>query len=679
MDTESVRERVNELREFIERANYAYYVGQQPLMPDAEWDALFDELSKLEADHPELVTADSPTQRVGAVEAVSTDFRPVKHALPMLSLAKANSEAEVRAWDDRVRRLLGAASGEPLQYSCEPKYDGLSVELVYRDGRLETGSTRGDGYVGEDVTPNLRTLPSIPPRLSSAAPPLVEVRGEVFMPVDRFQELNKRLEAEGKPPFANPRNAAAGSLRQKDPQVTRGRPLEFFAHGIGRFEGLDRATHSETLAALKELGLPATECRVAGSLQDVAEFYAGLLAERDRLPYEMDGIVVKVDDFQRQTQLGWVARSPRWAVAWKFPPVQRRTKILRILPSVGRTGAITPFAELEPVMLSGARVKLASLFNLDEIRRKDIREGDVALVQRGGEVIPNVVAVFPEERPPGGLPEWQLPAACPACGAKIERAEGEAMAYCTGARCPAQLTQRIFHFGSRTAMDITGLGEKTIQQLIDAGLVQDVGDLFFLTADQLLELERMGQKSVEKLLAAIHDARDRSTARLIHGLGIRHVGETAAQILAQEFPRVDDLATATVERLVEISGIGPVVANSVATFFGNPDNKAVLEKLRRAGVRLEEESRSDRPQPLAGQTFVLTGTFESYRREELKSLLEGFGAKVASSVSNKTDYVVAGADPGSKLDKARQLGRPVLDEAALKELLSTLPKEPAKE
>lgn len=669
-DIAKTQARVDELRAEIERANRAYYVGETPIMTDAEWDTLFDELSTLEKEHPELVTPDSPTQRVGAVDAVSTDFRPVRHAVPMLSLAKANSEGEVREWDARVRKLLELGPDAPVTYACEPKYDGLSIELLYQDGELVTGSTRGDGFVGEDVTPNIRTLKRIPHRLAGKATPvLVEIRGEIYMPIDAFQKLNKGLEAEGKPIFANPRNSAAGSLRQKDPKITRTRQLEFVAYGLGRHEGLDVGRHVETLAAIRDLGVPATETRMAASLEEIAEFYNGLLKQRDALPYEMDGIVIKVDDIGQQESLGFVSRSPRWAIAWKFPPVQRRTKILRITPSVGRTGAITPFAELEPVMLSGARVKQASLFNLDEIRRKDIREGDIALVQRGGEVIPNIVKVYPDERPPEGLPEWQMPEHCPACGAAIERTEGEAVAFCTGARCPVQLVQRIFHFGGRSAMDVEGLGEKTILQLIEAGLVQDIGDLYSLTREQLLTLERMGPKSADNLLAAIEASKDRPLARLVYSLGIRHVGETVAQLLARAFHKLDDLAVADETALLAIRGIGPMVAKSVVKFFQNADTRVVLDKLRRVGVRLEDEASPAGPQPFAGKTFVLTGSFDGYSRNDLKALLEQLGAKVASSVSKTTDYVVAGADPGSKLDKATELGRPILDEAGMNALL----------
>ena len=669
MDLEGARERVDFLRKEIERANYAYYVADAPILSDAEWDTLFDELERLEVEYPELASPDSPTRRVGA-KAISTDFRPVKHSLPMLSLGKANTEAEVEEWDARIRRLLGLNSDAPIQYSCEPKYDGTSIELVYRQGILETASTRGDGFVGEDVTPNVRTIALVPKRLAAKPPPaLVEVRGEVFMPIEAFQQLNRSLEKEGKPVFANPRNSAAGSLRQKDPESTRARALDFLAHGVGSCQGVELRSHSQSLAALRELGVPTTESRVMSSITELTGFYNDLLDRRAKLPYEMDGIVIKVDLFRLQEDLGWVSRFPRWALAWKFPPIQRRTRILKIMPSVGRTGAITPFAELEPVILSGARVKLASLFNLDEIRRKDIREGDIALVQRGGEVIPNVVRVYPEERPPEGLPEWQMPERCLVCGARIERPEGEAVAYCTGARCPAQVVQRIFHFGGRGALDIGGLGERTISQLVAAGLIQDVGDLFSLTLEQLLSLERMGPKSAENLMSAIQQAKDRPLTRLVYGLGIRHVGETVAQMLASAFGTLEALSAASFEDLCAIGGIGPVVAQSVVNFFQNPDTRIVIDKLGHSGVRLQDAPKPEGPKPFAGKTFVITGTFEAFSRERLKELLESLGGKVASSVSKKTDYILAGVEPGSKLEKAKELGRPILDEAGLQQLL----------
>jgi len=671
MDIDRIRERAGHLRERIEEANEAYYIGKQPILSDAEYDALYDELVEIEREHPELLAADSPTQRVGPRAAISTEFSPVEHSMPMLSLDKANSGEEVREWDVRVRRVMALPPEAPLAYSCEPKYDGLSVELVYRSGKLSVGSTRGDGYVGEDITPNIRTLKGVPQRLQgNGAPPLLEVRGEVYMPIGEFQKLVEKLRAEGRGVPANPRNFAAGSLRQKDPEATRSRPLEFLAHGVGKHDGLELRSHSQALEALRGLGIPATGSRVMTSLDEVFAYFEDISSKRDALPYELDGVVIKVDDFRLQDELGIVSRHPRWAIAWKFPPVQRRTRILRIMPSVGRTGAVTPFAELEPVILSGATVKLASLFNMDEIRRKDIREGDIALVQRGGEVIPNVIKVYPEERPPEGLPEWNMPERCPVCGAAIERPEGEAMAYCTGASCPAQLVQRIFHFGGRGGLDIVGLGEKTIQQMVDSGLLRDAGDIFSLTQEKLLELERMGEKSADNLVAAIEAAKERPLARLINALGIRHVGETVARTLARAYPKLESLAAATEEDLLGVSGIGPVVAKSVATYFLNPDARVLMDKLKAGGVRVEDESKGSGARPLAGKTFVLTGTFEKWSREALKELLEELGARVSSSVSKKTDWVVAGANAGTKLDRARELERPVIDEAELERILA---------
>jgi DNA ligase (NAD+) len=668
---EEARERAEFLKKEIERANTAYYVLDRPIMSDADYDALMDELAALEAEFPDLLTPDSPTQRVGAAPA-TTEFRPVKHSLPMLSLGKAQEESEVREWEARVRRLLGLEEGAVVRYVCEPKFDGLSVELVYREGALEVGSTRGDGFVGEDVTPNLRTVKAIPHRLGAGAPPLVEVRGEIYFPIEPFYQLNKRLEGEGKPAFANPRNAAAGSLRQKDPQVTASRPLEFCAHGIGRLEDPSVRSHSEAIALLRRLGFPVPErMAIVTRTEEIADFYRALLAERDRLPYEMDGIVVKVDDFALERELGFVSRSPRWAIAWKFPPVQKTTKILDILPSVGRTGAITPFAQLEPVILSGARVKQASLFNMDEIERKDIRIGDYALVERGGEVIPKIVQVFPERRKgrEHEIRKFEMPKTCPVCGAPVERAEGEAVYYCTGAACPAQIVQRIFHYGSRSAMDIGGLGEKTIVQLVEKGLVRDVGDLYALSKEQLEALERMGEKSAGNLWSAIQASKNRPLARLIYGLGIRHVGETVAERLAKGVANLEELAAAPEEKLMEIEGIGPVVAKSVRTFFRQPQTDALLKKLKAAGVNFEGEAKPEGPRPLAGKTFVLTGTLPSLSREEAKAWIESLGGKVASSVSKKTDYVVAGENAGSKLSKAQELGRTILDEAGLRELI----------
>lgn len=672
------RSRAVALRGELERAEHAYYVLDAPLMSDAEYDARLDELTVLEARYPELCTPDSPTQRVGA-RATSTDFRPVPHGVPMLSLGKAQALEEVRDWVGRVFKNLGLGADATVRYLCEPKFDGLSVELTYVKGRLTTGSTRGNGSVGEDVTLNLRTLGQIPARLPAGAPALLDVRGEVYFPVPAFEALNARLVAEGEEPFANPRNAAAGSLRQKDPRITATRPLEFVAHGLGRCEAAQGSapltSQTQLFERLRGLGLRTAErvC-VAGSLADIERYYEELLKERFELPYEMDGIVIKVDDFRLQQELGVISRSPRWAVAWKFPPMQKDTRIRRILVSVGRTGACTPYAELEPVMLSGARVQLATLHNEDEVHRKDIREGDWALVERAGDVIPAVVKVYPERRPPEGLAEWRMPPVCPACGAPIERGEGEAVAHCSGDACPAQLVMRVFHFGQRNTADIDGLGEKLIAQLVAAkhpvdgeALVRDVGDLFDaqrLNVENLLTLERMGQKSADSLLAAIDAARTRPLGRLLAGLGIRHVGETVAQRLAERVPSLEALSSATPESLMAQDGVGTAVASSVVRYFGTEAGRALVEKLRRHGVRPTVAAGAGGPKPLAGKTFVLTGGLQSMSRDGAKDRLVSLGAKVASSVSKKTDYVVAGEEAGSKLEKARELGRPVLDEAA---------------
>ncbi len=672
------RDRAEELRKEIEHHNYRYYVLDAPLVGDAEWDELMDELRAIEERFPELVTPDSPTQRVGAAQ-ISTDFAPVKHTVPMLSLGKASALGEVQEWYDRVYRLLEGPAEGSVDFLCEPKFDGLSIELVYKKGWLEVGSTRGRGDVGEDVTANLRTLEEIPAKLAAkdgAAPPeLLEVRGEVYFPVEAFAELNRRLAADGESMFANPRNAAAGSLRQKDPRVTASRPLRFFAHGVGSFRGVEIRSQAAALELFRALGLPVSDrTLVCATVDEIEAFYQGLFKDRDRLPYEMDGIVIKVDETKLQQDLGFVSRSPRWAIAYKFPPMQRVTKLVDIFVSVGRTGQCTPFALLEPVVLAGATVRQASLFNEDEVKRKDIRPGDYVIAQRGGDVIPNVVAVVKERRPPeveAAVP-WKMPDTCPDCGSKLERAEGEAAWYCKNWSCPTQVVQRIFHFGGRGGMDIGGLGEKTIEQLVRAGLVADAGDLYFLTKDQLVALERKADLSAENLLAAIDASRNRPLARVIHALGIRHVGETVAELLARHFGSLDKLAAASADEIDAIEGIGPVLAESVHAFFESEPAKALVAKLVRGGVKTEGERGPEGPKPFAGKSFVVTGALEAFSREGVKELLQSLGAKVAASVSKKTDYVVAGTgtEGGSKLAKAKELDRPVLDEAEFKELLA---------
>jgi DNA ligase (NAD+) len=667
--------RAAELRAEIAEHDRRYYLEDAPIISDAAYDALMDELAALEAAHPELVTPDSPTQRVGPPELV-TAFQPVDHAIPMLSLGKASSEDELYEWVARMRRQLGLADADPapFRYSCEPKYDGLSVELVYEDGALTLGSTRGNGVTGEDVTLNLRTIRGLPKELSASAraraPGLFEVRGEVFIPVAAFRELNRSLEESGDRTFANPRNAAAGSLRQKDPRVSATRPLAFCAYGIGRWQGGEHASHSETIAVLRELGFPVSEhALTTGELGEVVGYYRDLLSRRDALPFEMDGIVCKVDGYDLQRELGAVSRSPRWAIAWKFPPMRRETRLLDIQVSVGRTGALTPFAILEPVRLSGAMVSKATLHNADEVERKDIRKGDVVLVERAGDVIPRVIQPLVERRS-GAEQAFIMPSACPVCGAPAERAEGEAAAYCTGASCPAQLVQRLFHFAHRGAMDIEGLGEKLAGQLVETGLVKDVGDLYALSLDDLLGLERMAEKSATNLLTALEASKDRPLARVLAALGIRHVGETVAKVLARAFPSVSALAAANEEDLARTPNVGPIVAKSVHTFLSSEHNRAVIDKLRAAGVRLENPDEVDRPRPFDGLNIVVTGKLEGWSRRGIKEFLEGLGARVASSVSKKTDYVIAGADAGSKLKKAKDLERPVLDEPGFRALLA---------
>ncbi len=676
MTPEQARELIEALEQEIERASYAYYVLDRPILSDEEWDARFDELKRLEAAFPQLATSDSPTQRVGA-EQISTDFRPFRHSVPMLSLGKASTEDEVREWDARVKRLLGlpADSDARIDYVCEPKYDGLSIELVYRQGELKFAATRGDGLIGEDVTPNVRTLAEVPQRLATDDPPaLLEVRGEVFMRVDEFADLQRRLAEAGERPLSNPRNGAAGSLRQKDPSVTASRPLRFRAHGIGATEGIAFRRHTETIERLLAFGLPVSErVRACASIDGVVAYYRETLAERDRIPYELDGIVVKVDDYALQRELGEVSRSPRWAIAYKFPPMQRVTKLLKIMDSVGRTGVITPFAVLQEVILSGARVTQASLFNEDEIERKDIRIGDYVLVQRGGDVIPNVIQSFPKRRegrePGDDVRKYVPPETCPVCESPVEKI-GVAR-YCTGGRwkCKAQLVGWLTHFASRLAMDMTGLGEKLACQLAETGLVRDVGDIYALTKEKLVALERMGDLSSDNLLANIERSRSRPLAALVLGLSIPHVGETVARELARQFGSLDDLAAASADDITKIRGFGQVVAGHVTEFFALPEIREVLRKLKAAGVDPREE-RPKGPRPLEGKTFVVTGTLEAWSREAVKDLIESLGGKLTSGVSKKTDYVLAGADPGSKLAKAKELGRPVLNEADFKKLLA---------
>jgi DNA ligase (NAD+) len=662
--------RIAWLREQIDRHNYLYYVRNAPEVPDAEYDRLFRELQALEAAYPDAVTADSPTMRVGA--APLAEFASVVHAVPMLSLNNALSEADVEAFDRRVREALGQ---EAVEYAVEPKFDGLAISLVYEGGRLARGATRGDGYTGEDVTANLRTVRSIPLRLEgSHLPDLLEVRGEVLMLKRDFERLNAEQTARGEKQFANPRNAAAGSLRQLDSRVTAARKLAFFAYGLGQVSGgsLPRDRHSRQLEWLETLRFPVSgERRVVRGLDGLLGYHRDIGARRARLPFEVDGVVYKVDDLQAQARLGFVSRAPRFAVAHKFPPEEEMTEVLGIDVQVGRTGALTPVARLQPVFVGGVTVINATLHNEDEVHRKDVRVGDTVVVRRAGDVIPEVMSVVLARRP-AHAPVFHMPRRCPVCGSTVVREEGGAVHRCSGGLyCPAQRKQALLHFASRRAMDIEGLGEKLVDQLVDAGLVRTPADLYALDVPKVAALERMAEKSAANLLAAIEESKRTTLARFVFALGIRNVGEATARNLASHFGSLDRLMQADVDALLEVQDVGPVVAQSIAEFFAEPHNATVIRALRSAGVHWAEHPgrAAQAPLPLAGKTFVLTGTLRGLTRDDAKARIEALGGKVAGSVSTRTAYVVVGADPGSKFDKARQLGIPILDEEALLELL----------
>ena len=650
MTKEEARRRIEELRELIRYHNYRYYVLDSPEISDAEYDRLFRELQELEEKFPEFVTPDSPTQRVGAQPA--EEFGTVPHTIPMLSLDNAMDEEEVREFDERVKRFLG--TDEDIEYVAEPKLDGLGVELVYERGRLVVGSTRGDGFVGEDVTQNLRTIRAVPLVLLGDPPERLEVRGEVIMHIEDFRELNRRRAEEGEPPFANPRNAAAGSVRQLDPRITASRPLDIFFYGVGQVVGREFSTHWEVLQALRSWGLRTNPLnRLCRNVDEAVDYYRELLKIREELPYEADGVVIKVNRLDLQRRLGEKARSPRWAIAYKFPPRQATTVIKDIVVQVGRTGVLTPVAIMEPVHVGGVEVKRATLHNQDEIDKKDVRIGDTVIVQRAGDVIPEVVAVVKERRTGKERP-FRMPERCPVCGAKVVRLPDEAAHRCTNSACPAQVKERIRYFASKNAMDIEGLGVKLVAQLVDKGLVKDVGDLYFLTKEQLASLDRMAEKSAENLLEALERSKEREPARVLCALGIRHVGEHVARVLMDHFGSIDRLAKASADELESVPGIGPEVAGSVVDFFSHEENMRVLEKLKRAGLKFEVEKEA--AGPLSGKKFVFTGTLSSMTRSEAEELIRKLGGEASSSVSRRTDYVVVGENPGSKLERARQLG-----------------------
>jgi DNA ligase (NAD+) len=671
MDRQEAEQLIESLRQQLHYHNYRYHVLDSPEISDAEYDQLMRRLQELEAAFPDLITPDSPTRRVGAAPLEA--FGTVRHSTPMLSLDNTFSAAEVREFDERVKRLLGR--DEVIEYVAEPKIDGLAVELVYEDGRLVQGATRGDGVRGEDVTQNLRTIKSLPLRLLIEAhtpkPRRLEVRGEVYITKGDFQRLNARRAEEGEATFANPRNAAAGSLRQLDPRITARRALDIFCYGVGQVEGVTFDSHWEVLQSLKRWGFkvdPLVE-KCLG-IDAALAYYERLGGRREELPYEIDGVVLKVNSLALQEALGTRSRSPRWAVAYKFAPKQAVTRVKEITVQVGRTGALTPVALLEPVQVAGVEVSRATLHNPDEVARKDVRAGDWVVVQRAGDVIPDIVEVLKERRT-GHEVSFEMPTRCPVCGSAVVRLEDEVVPRCVGLACPAQLKESIIHFASKGGMDIEGLGEKTVDQLVERGLVKDIGDLYFLTKADVLKLDRLAEKSANNLLASIERSRQTTLPRFLYGLGIRHVGEHVAQVLARQYPHWQDLARASYDELQGIHAIGPRIAQSIVTFFQEPANQAILEKLQRGGVQVAAGSQPAADQSLRGKTFVFTGALQWHTRDEAKHLVETRGGRVTSSVSRHTSYVVAGADPGSKLDQARQLGVPVLSEEEFKVLLAS--------
>jgi len=662
--------RVDELRGLIDYHTERYFVFDEPEVADAEFDALVRELRDLETEHPSLVTPDSPTQRPGGRPA--STFAPVVHRVPMLSLDNAFSREELVAWGTRIQRLIT----EPIRFVAEPKLDGLAISLQYVDGLFTVGATRGDGVTGEDVTENLRTIKAVPQKLRGKAkdiPALLEVRGEVFMPLDAFAALNKRQGAAGERLFTSPRNAAAGSLRQKDPGITATRDLTLYAYQLGAQEGGPRLrTHQETLAWIRGLGFPVNErIEALDDLDAVFAFCERMEANRHSLGYEIDGVVVKVDDLGQRAEMGFTSRAPRWAIAYKFPPEEKTTVLRDIEVSIGRTGRATPFAVLEPVFVGGANVGMATLHNEDDVARKDVRPGDTVVVRRAGDVIPEVVGPVLAKRPPRTKP-WKFPKKCPECGQPLVRVEGEANHHCVNVDCPAQRVQRLVHWAGRGALDIEGLGEERVRQFVDAGLLEDAADIYGLTVDRLVPLERIGERSAQLLVEAVEGSKARPLWRALVGLGINHVGPTAAQALARAFDDLDAIVHASDEQLTAIEGVGPTIAQSITSWFTIDRNRRLVQRLEAAGVNLEGERGTQREQidaSLAGLTFVLTGSLQHRTRDEAAEAIEARGGKMTSSVSKKTSYVVVGESPGSKLAKAEELGVTILDEPGFEALL----------
>jgi DNA ligase (NAD+) len=667
MVTEAVRKRVEKLREEIEYHNYRYYVLDQPEITDAEYDRLMRELEKLEGQYPELRSSNSPTQRIGA--SPLEEFEIVRRTIPMLSLANAFDEPEAKDFDKRVKKFLGTS--EEIGYVAEPKFDGLAIELVYERGQLIVGSTRGDGVNGENITQNLRTIKTIPLQLIGkeiSVPERLEVRGEVIMQLKRFRELNRKREERGEPPFANPRNAAAGSVRQLDPRITAERPLEIYFYALGEVRGWVFKTQWEVLKTLPKWGLRTNpHVRQCENIEEVLDYYHEMNEKRETLPYEIDGTVIKVNSFDFQMRLGEIARSPRWALAFKFQPKQETTKIKDIKPQVGRTGALTPVALMEPVRVGGVEVSRATLHNQDEIDRLDVRIGDTVVIQRAGDVIPEVVQVITSKRT-GTEKKFKMPSKCPVPGCGAEVIKEEAIHRCIGLDCPAQLKGRIRHFASKRAMDIDGLGVKLIDQLVEKGLVRDVADIYYIEKEQLIALERMAEKSAQNIIDAIEASKTKPLSKFLYALGIRHVGETTAEDLARSFSRLDDYFSLPEADLMEVQGIGPEVAASVHQFFRNKKNKESIDRLKKAGVKVIEPQAKERGK-LAGKVFVFTGALQTFGRDEARNLVESMGGTTASSVSKKVDFVVVGEDPGSKLDKAKELGIKILTEQEFEKMV----------
>jgi DNA ligase (NAD+) len=657
-----VRGRIEDLREQVRYHNRRYHVEDAAEISDAEYDALYNELETLEGEHPELVTPDSPTQRVGG-EPVE-GFEEVRHSVPMLSLANARKVEDLREWDARVRRLLG--DDESPRYVTERKIDGLAVSLRYENGRFVRGATRGNGTVGEEVTANLSTVRSIPDPLDDGPPPVLEPRGEVYMTLEDFEKLNRRQDEEGKPHFANPRNAAAGAIRQLDSRITARRPLKVYLYGIGEGgEGFE--SHSAMLDRLKDYGLRANPHKLHDSIESVVEECLAAASERESLPYQIDGVVVKVDSREQQLALGSVARAPRWAIAFKFEPLAGRTKLLDVVVKVGRTGALTPQAVLEPVNVGGVVISRATLHNEDYIKEKGILVGDTVIVERAGDVIPQVVKPVTEERN-GDEYAFEMPTRCPVCDEPVSRPEGEAVTRCVNARCPAQALEHIIHWSSKSAMDIDGLGEKLATRLFDLGFIKDVAEVYDLRAEQLIPLEGFGEKSAENLIGAIEKSKERPFSSVLYALGIRHVGAVTADLIATRFGGKDLLRGVEVEQLTDINGVGEVVARAVVEYFDLDDNRDLVERLMERGLDFERVEGSPSEGPLAGKRIVITGTLDRPRNYYVERLEEA-GGTFTSSVSKNTDYVLAGEDAGSKLQKARELGVPVLDHEGFEELL----------